>query len=457
MSLKRKIALNLSIAFSLLFGMVMTMVYVSFDDFREQEFESRFKQRLKFTINFIKQSKDFEEEAPVFFNENADNVLLNEEILIFNEKKELIYSTIKDRNVSWDTKMLETLDKVGTIYENSTTPEIYAALRYIKGQKYYILTTAYDKNGQSKLSYLKYILLFSYFVSLLLIWIFSYYIVSRFLRPLENLNKEISQITEHKLTTEIRVRNSNDEISILAQSFNTMIGRLHDAFQSQKEFTSSASHEIRTPITRMSFALENLVSLEKHSPETLRSLIQMQEDVSQLRDLTDSLLLLTRFDKDKIQSIFEEVRIDEVIFEAYEKVEKSYPDLSMNFSISENPSEDAQLIVKGVKSLLEIVFINLFKNAAKYSFSPNVEVEIKENNRELEVHVISQGNIIPKEEVSKLFLAFSRGSNAQNISGSGLGLRISQRILEYHDAKIGYFSHANTTNIFSVVFSKNQT
>lgn len=454
MSLKRKIALNLSIAFSLLFGLVMTMVYVSFDDFREQEFESRFKQRLKFTINFIKQSKNFEEEAPLFFNENSDNVLLNEEILIFNSKKELVYSTIKDRNVSWDSEMLTTLDKVGTIYNNNSTPEIYAALRYINGQKYYILTTAFDKNGQSKLSYLKYILLFCYLLSVLLIWIFSYYIVSKFLKPLENLNKEISQITEHKLTTEIQIKNSNDEISILAKSFNTMIGRLHDAFQSQKEFTSSASHEIRTPITRMSFALENLVSLEKHSPQTMASLWQMQQDVSQLKDLTDSLLLLTKFDKDKIQSIFEEIRIDEVVFEAYEKVEKSFPQLKMDFSISEETSEDAQLVVNGVKSLLEIVFINLFKNAAKYSFNPEMNVEIKETSTELTVNVSSQGNVIPSEEVSKLFHAFARGSNAQNISGSGLGLRISQRILEYHDSQISYFSPENNTNVFTVIFPK---
>jgi K+-sensing histidine kinase KdpD len=234
-----------------------------------------------------------------------------------------------------------------------------------------------------------------------------------------------------------------------------MIGRLHAAFQSQKEFTSSASHEIRTPITRMSFALENLVSLEKHSPQTLASLVQMQEDVSQLKDLTDSLLLLTKFDKSKIQTIFEEIRIDEVIFEAYEKVEKSFPQLKMDFSISDDTSEDAQLVVNGVKSLLEIVFINLFKNAAKYSFAPEMNVEIKETSTELTVNVSSQGNVIPSEEIPKLFHAFARGSNAQNISGSGLGLRISQRILEHHDGEIHYATPAENMNVFSVVFPKN--
>lgn len=89
----------------------MAVIYLSFNDFRRDEFKERFRQRLEFTSHFISKSKDFEEEAPVFFNENSDNILLNEKILIFNDQKELIYSTIKDRNVTWDNAMLKELDK----------------------------------------------------------------------------------------------------------------------------------------------------------------------------------------------------------------------------------------------------------------------------------------------------------------------------------------------------------
>jgi hypothetical protein len=52
---------------------------------------------------------------------------------------------------------------------------------------------------------------------------------------------------------------------------------------------------------------------------------------------------------------------------SFEAVEKSYPKLKMDFLISENTSEDAALTIKGIQSLLDIVFINLFKNAAVYS------------------------------------------------------------------------------------------
>ncbi|HBV16425.1 ATP-binding protein [Chryseobacterium carnipullorum] len=454
MSLKRKIALTISVAFSLLFAMVMAVIYMSFNDFRRDEFKERFRQRLEFTSHFISKSKDFEEEAPVFFNENSDNILLNETILIFNSDKELIYSTIKDRNVTWDSALLKELDERKIIYTEKTVPEIYAALRNINGENYYILTSAFDTNGKSKLEYLKYLLITAYVMSTLLIGFFSYYFMGQFLRPLEDLNTEISEVTAHKLTKQIPVQESNDEINVLAKSFNTMIARLDDVFQSQKDFTASASHEIRTPITRMAFQLENLIKFEEHSPETLSSLKQIQRDVYQLSDLTNSLLLLTKFDKENIQSIYEEVRIDEVIFEAFEAVEKSYPTLKLDFLISEETSENGLLTIGGIHSLLVIVFINLFKNAAVYSDDTEVDVLITENSDQLIVDVMSHGNTIPEEEQAKLFEAFMRGNNSQNISGSGLGLRIVKRILEYHGAMIIYSSPAENLNKFSVTFTK---
>ncbi|MBS1570940.1 MAG: HAMP domain-containing protein, partial [Bacteroidetes bacterium] len=260
MSLKRKIAIRISVAFSLLFAMVMAMIYISFSDFRREEFENRFRQRLVFTINFIEQSKDFDEEAPVFFNENSDNVLLNEQILIFNEHKKLIYSTVKDETIKWDDYLLEELDKTNTIYKEKSVPEVYAVLRKIKNKNYYILTSAKDVNGIIKLNYLKYLLIFAFVFSVLLIGFLSYYFMRKFLTPLEKLNQKISNISTNSLMQPIEVANTHDEIAMLTKSFNTMLERLNKVFEAQKSFTSSASHEIKTPLTRMAFQLENMKS-----------------------------------------------------------------------------------------------------------------------------------------------------------------------------------------------------
>lgn len=454
MSLKRRIAISLSIAFSLIFGIMMFVVYVSFNDFRRDEFKLRFQKRLVFTVNFIEKANDFEREAPLFFDENSDNVLLNENIIILNAEKELVYSTLKDKKVTWDNNLLESLDKEKTIYNEHSEPEIYAALRNIKGENYYILTSAQDVTGESKLAFLGYTLIFSYIISVLLIWFFSYYLVSKFLQPLEVLKNQISDTSVHRLTTDIILKNSNDEIGVLAKSFNLMTSRLDDVFQSQKDFNSSAAHEMRTPLTRMAFQLENLIQLENHSEKTKSTLQQMLQDVYQLSDLTKSLLLLSKFDKEGIATVYEEVRIDEVVFDAFESVHRNFPEFKMDFQIDEESIDDSVLTVKGVKSLLEITFINLFKNAALYSDNQEVDISIKETDFRIIVKVYSVGSIIPLEEREKLFEAFKRGSNSHNKTGSGLGLRIVKRILEYHKSDITYSSLSDRENLFTVIFNK---
>lgn len=457
MSLKRRIALYISIAFSLLFGIIMAIIYVSFNDFRRDEFKERFKKRLEFTSNFILKSRDFEKEAFLFFNENADNVLLNEKIIIFNEKKELIYSTEKKESVSKNIELLDELDHKKVIYEEQSIPEVYAVLIKLKGRNYYIVTTAYDTNGQKKLDYLEYSLSFAFFISLILIWFFSYYIVGKLLQPLEDLQHNISEVTAHKLTSTVAVKaKSNDEINVLAKSFNMMVSRLNDVFQAQKDFTSSAAHEIRTPLTRMAFQLENLINLEQHSPTTIATLQQLKTDVYQLSDLTKSLLLLTKFDKENIQSIYENVRIDEVIFNAYESVILNFPNLNMDFEIVENNEIDPDLSIQAVQSLLEIVFINLLKNAAIYSNDQKVNVKIIENKTAIIIDVKSNGETLTEEEQQRLFSVFMRGQNSQNRAGSGLGLRIVKRILEYHKSDVYYKVPQENVNVFQLKFSKKQ-
>ncbi|WP_034690490.1 ATP-binding protein [Kaistella palustris] len=451
-SLKQKIALNLSVAFTLLFGVVLAVIYLSFNSFRREEFKERFERRLDFTTSFISQSGEFNAKNPLVFSETADNIMLNENIVIFDADKHLLYGTLEDHGTGWDKNLLDRLDREKTIYTEHTNPETYAALRTIQGKNYYIITTARDTSGESKLAYLKYLLIFSYLMSIILIWFFSYYIIGKFLKPLEKLKKEISEVTAHKLTTQIPVKATNDEIGVLAQSFNTMIVRLNDVFQSQKDFTASASHEIRTPLTRMAFQLENLKKSERHSPETLAVLSQISTEIYQLSDLTNSLLVLTKFDKENIKRIYEEVRIDEVIFDAYGKVEKNFPALKLDFQISESSSEDAQLTIQGVKSLLEIVFTNLFKNAALYAENDEVKVLLEESLTGLTVKVVSYGATISAEEQNRLFEPFMRGSNSQKTSGSGLGLKIVKRILEYHRATITYESASVKRNIFILKF-----
>ena len=453
MTLKRKIAFNIAISFSIIFGVVLTVIYLSFYKFRKNEFRERLEDRTISISKFVNNIKDFDPKMLKIFDAENNDPLYQEQTLVFDSQKVLIYSSIINRKVVWDENILKKLDQKSKIFTENNGKEILGVVKKIDKKKFYIITQAEDIYGNSKLSFLKYLLMFCYFLTTTFVGIFSYLFVEKQLKPLEKCQKEITKITAQKLTTQLPENKTNDEISILARAFNTMILRLNDAFLSQKEFTASASHEIRTPLTRMAFQLENLKNSENHSDKTKATLQKITDEVHQLSDLTNSLLLLSKFDKENIQNIFTEERIDEIIFDSYETILKNFPNLKLDFIIENNGEDEPNLFVKGNKSLLEIVFNNLLKNAALYSENEEAKIRILDNKNILKIEISNSGKTISEEEQSRLFEAFMRGENSQNINGSGLGLRIVKRILEYHKADIIYQT-SPSVNLFIITFYK---
>ncbi|NAW50334.1 HAMP domain-containing protein [Elizabethkingia argentiflava] len=450
MSLKRKIAFNFSIAYSLIFAVVMGIIYYASYDFRKEEFLERLRDKLDFTLQFILKNENFGKEDANFDIEETEDELFHDELLIFNQHKQLLYSTVKDKKISWEQRLLYQLDQINELHIQQKDMELLGTSTQIRGEKYYIFVTAQDRTGQLKLAFLRYILVIVYFITTGFVWIFSYNFAKKLLSPLDRFTEQITEITAHKLTTKLEENKSEGELSILARAFNTMMIRINDVFQSQKEFTASASHEIRTPLTRIAFQLQNLSNKSDLAPGLRATLLNVTNDIDQLSHLTSSLILLTQFDRENIQQVFKEERIDEIIFDAYETILKNYPNLYLDFKIDE--SQEPTLIIHGIRSLLEVVFINLFKNAALYSENSEVAVSIQEKPAELRISMSNRGAAIPTEDRKKLFEAFSRGQNAKNIEGSGLGLKIVQRILEYHQAHIYYTSQAKKIHVFTLIF-----
>jgi K+-sensing histidine kinase KdpD len=81
--------------------------------------------------------------------------------------------------------------------------------------------------------------------------------------------------------------------------------------------------------------------------------------------------------------------------------QKSFQDFEMDFEIKEQEQE-GDLTINGIKSLLEIVFINLFKNVCLYSYEPKAKVEISETLQNIEVKITNEGEVISEEEAAKI-------------------------------------------------------
>ncbi|TBX70745.1 HAMP domain-containing histidine kinase [Flavobacterium silvisoli] len=454
MTLKRKITVNVSLVFTVIFGLSSTLIYVSFYNFRKEEFKNRLKEKAMTTAKLLLEVKEIDKQILESIDQNSINKLYNEKTLVFNSDYKLIYESLDNTTIEWTKADLVTLNREKLFFKSqSHNKELLGIYLRMSTGDYYVLITAEDNYGYSKLRYLLYSLIITYCIGIILVWLFIYIFVQKLLRPLDTFQQQITSITANQLNIHLEENNSNDEINLLTRAFNQMLTRLEDSFTTQKEFTANASHELYTPLTRISLQLENLIQLEQHSENTQKYLKSINNDVHHIADLIDSLLILAKANKEDIGKKFRSERLDEIMFDAMDQVKKIHSGFNLEFDIQLGENLEKPMEIKGIKSLLKIAFFNLLKNAYAYSSDKRAVVLIKQfNDQEISVIISNNGKTVTAEEQKKMFDPFMRGVNSGKTSGSGLGLPIVKRILNYHNATISYTISNEQYNQFLIVF-----
>lgn len=440
MTLKRRLSIYVSAAFSILFGVAIVLVYLSFSSFRKEEFNDRLEEKALTTVELLFKVKEIDKQMLKIIDQNSINKLYNEKTLVFDENYRLIYSSIDDAFIQWNRQDLVTLKKKKRFFRIVGEKEILGVFYDFADADYYVLIAAEDRYGNSKLQYLFYSLLTTFLVGIAIVWSSTYFIISRLTKPLDDFQDRITQISANELNTQIPVNLSrNDEITLLARAFNQMLVRIERSFSAQRDFTANASHELRTPISRITFQLDNLLESEGLTLATRQYLQSISGNVSQLSELINSLLILAKNSQAETLAQFKNERIDELIFAAYEQVRRSTSDFKMNFEIFENEDLSNGLEVRAAKSVLEIAIANLLRNAYQYSSDKTATVLLEQTIEDrLTLTISNLGELLSETETETLFEPFSRGTNARKFNGSGLGLSIVRRILDYHGASIKY-------------------
>ncbi|HWJ26959.1 MAG TPA: ATP-binding protein, partial [Flavisolibacter sp.] len=231
-----------------------------------------------------------------------------------------------------------------------------------------------------------------------------------------------------------------------------MMNRIDQAYQRQREFTGTASHELRTPLARIITQLENVLQTRKINPEVEAVLKSISEDIYQLSDIVSSLLLLSEMDNKGESKFFQSIRLDELLFLSASQLSKLYPDFKLYFEIENGTSRDLNLEILGDETLLKIALVNLLKNAYLYSDHQTVNCVLRQEEKFVELRITNQGAVPQIEDTDLLFQTFRRGTNVRQQVGSGVGLSIVRRILQYHDARVQYQIPDNRTNMLIVTF-----
>jgi len=246
---------------------------------------------------------------------------------------------------------------------------------------------------------------------------------------------------------------TKDELQEIATNFNEMMDRLNNAFETQRSFVHNASHELRTPLTTMLSQTEAALNKNINQQEFKLLLTSLKEEQLSLIELTNSLLLLSQYERLSSFSFLPLVRVDEIIFDAIATAKKMYPSAHISFSFREYPTDENQLLLPLNDALLKAAFTNLIKNAIIYSFNKRVYINFENNGEQICINFENNGHLIPEEDAQNLMQPFFRSSNAIKIKGFGLGLSIAKRIISIHKGELFYNPSEPDVNRFCVVFN----
>lgn len=440
MTLKNRFSLVFSLLFSVVLATILLVVYYLFANFRKEEFRDRLSEKAQTTARLLLEVKEVNNELLRIIDRNTVRNLYGEQILIFDDRMELIYKTgEKATPVHWSRADLQRIKEHKKIFTQEQDTDVLGLYYDFENRDYFVLVAAEDRYGNRKLVYLKYLLLGAFVVGTASVWLVSFLVSRRSLAPLERVTRQIREVSGRNLTIRLPHSEAHDEINDLSASFNQMMDRIDRAYSSQKDFTANASHELRTPLARIIAQLENLL---REVPETEGSrgavLRSIAEDSYLLSDIVTSLLLLSDMDTAKGVNGFKPVRLDEVVFRSAGRLVKSYPRFRLQFEIEQEEGQEISLEVTADETLLTIAVSNLLKNAYLYSTTGHVQCLLREQGGGLQLVIINQGPVPEVTDTATLFQTFTRGSNSVNKPGSGIGLSIVNRIVHYHAAAIRY-------------------
>ena len=254
-------------------------------------------------------------------------------------------------------------------------------------------------------------------------------------RPVRKLHWAMQKAAEGDLDVRIagEVGNRHDEIGALARQFDEMAERITGLLKRQKRLFHDVSHELRSPLARISIA----IALAQKNPQKTDELLErIERDVQSLDALVDELLTYARLD-DNAPMNFEVLNIVPLIEGVVDDAnfEGSAKGVSVLFAA---PQEC--IVSAHVDTLLRAVE-NLIRNAIRYSPTQSaIDVNLTTTQGKAIITVADHGPGMPEDEIERMFDPFVRGKNQATGNGFGLGLAIAKRAVERHG---GTLSAAN--------------
>jgi two-component system sensor histidine kinase CpxA len=275
----------------------------------------------------------------------------------------------------------------------------------------------------------------------------TFVLVLVFTRPVVRLRKAALQLAQGNLSTRVREAAprsrffKGDEFDALVHSFNHMAERLESLVNAQKLLLRDVSHELRSPLARLSVALE--LSREDADPTMSTHLDRIERETGRLNQLIGQLLGLSSMEAAERLGKFERVSLKQLLEEitpdaTYEAQQR---DASVVFQA------ECDCVIDGKRELLYRAIENVLRNAVRYTETGTlVELRLRKDDKQqmAVIEVNDRGPGIPESELESVFRPFYRVDVARSAQtgGFGVGLAIAERAVKLHNGNIGASNRA---------------
>lgn len=448
-----EIRLRLTLQFTILVGLLLFAVlgvnYYQAVRFAKESFEERLRERAIVVASIHLEQDEQHKNQFEEINKRYQQMLPNESVSIFD-------ATNRCRNFGntstskLHSKNLETLkSSPGKVFQMEDQQVMGLVYNDNQGN-FFIVASATDEVGESKLRNQLQTMFLSFFTFLVFIVLAGQFLAKKALTPIQYVINQVTEISAANLHERVIYPNETDEIAQLAETFNRMLDRLEEAFQSQASFVQNASHELRNPLAAMIGHAETTLK-KTRDPEYYEEELQVILQESQrLNHIVNSLLQLSQTSEKQVREDLKGLRLDELVLDVIEKLSlsKDYNQIRVVWP----EMEDEELLIKGNKNLLEVALSNIIDNACKYSDGKVVTCTFFKLGNIIQLSIEDQGIGISPEDLPHIMVPFYRSPSVRNREGFGIGLAISQKILHLHNVLISLESTPGFGTKFELTF-----
>ncbi|KHK58489.1 histidine kinase [Ralstonia sp. A12] len=260
-------------------------------------------------------------------------------------------------------------------------------------------------------------------------------LTQRVFRAIDNVVKQARRIGDNNLDERLPHPGTSDDIGKLVDTLNDMLDRLEHAFDMQRRFTADASHELRSPLSRLRTELEVTLRRERSREDYIETLHSCVDEVGRLTQMVGELLMLARLDAGQGQESEDAVLMTDLVQECIQRVTPAAQDRGIVLNTQAGTHQPIWI----AKAPATLALANLLDNAVKFSpANTAVEIAWSTEHGDAILQVSDHGPGVAPAELPHIFERFYRTAQARasDTPGTGLGLALSQAIVQAHGGRI---------------------